>query len=572
MSPRRKALVLGFDNGSFLSVVRSFGRRGIEVHIAWCPREAPAARSQYVARAHSLPRPGPDDRWIDAFVELLEAERFDLVVPTNDPTLIPLQMARARLESSGRLYLLGDHAFRTAFDKVATRELAVRHGAPVAPGAIVALAAEIDFALRDRSYPLIIKPPASFHVDDLEQRNSVVRVYDPDAARSAILERLTLGRVIVEENVIGPGWGVEVLAHDGKILLSQQHQRLHEPLHGGASSYRRTVPRDPGVMAVVATLVRELEYTGVAMFEFKGDLAGDGWVLIEINGRFWGSLPLSLAAGIDFPYALWELLVEGETSQPDEYRTGVYARNLKRDLKWLWLNLRSDRRDPVLCTVPLPGVAAELTHVVSGREHIDQFTRDDMAPGLAEFDQLRVAAGDRLGTWLMACPPLRRRRRRRARRALANARTVLFVCHGNICRSPFAAGVARVVLPDGVTVLSAGTSDAGGRLSPSIARRVAREYEIDLNAHVSRPLDDRLVEQADAIFVFDSDNRGEVGRRFPRARRKLHLLGSLDGRRLIVEDPINGDAAAFRKVFGRISEALGESGQVRALSEPPASS
>jgi hypothetical protein len=61
---RPKALVLGSDNGSFLSVVRSLGRRGIEVHIGWCPAMAPAAGSRRICRqiADALAYPGSPAR------------------------------------------------------------------------------------------------------------------------------------------------------------------------------------------------------------------------------------------------------------------------------------------------------------------------------------------------------------------------------------------------------------------------------------------------------------------------------------------------------------------------------
>jgi protein-tyrosine-phosphatase/predicted ATP-grasp superfamily ATP-dependent carboligase len=555
---RPKALVLGSDNGSFLSVVRSLGRRGIEVHIGWCPADAPAARSRYVHRSHRLPSPSGSHDWAQAFAELMARERFDLVLPTNDPTLMPLQLARKLLEPHGRLYLLNDRAFEITFDKVKTRQLAQYHGVPVAPGQVVGTVDEIDAALRGRRYPLIIRPQASFSIDALERRNSVARAYHQTAARDAIVERLQSGLVLLEENVNGIGWGVEVLAADGEVLLSQQHERLHEPLHGGGSSYRRTVSRNPEFMSAVTTMVRDLNYTGVAMFEFKGDPLARNWVLIEINGRFWGSLPLSLAAGIDFPFGLWQLLVHGRTDVANTYQSGVYARNLKRDLKWMWLNLRADRNDPTLATVALPRVAGEVTHILRRREYTDQFTVDDSAPGLAEFRQLGNSLLGYLHSTLVLRTFLRRAYRFRAQRALRKAETILFVCYGNICCSPFAARIAIRALPSPVHVISAGTSEDSERPSPSIAREVAREFGVDLGDHRSQTITIEVVNQADAIFVFDEENYRELRRRYPHARSKLHLIGALGNGSLIVKDPINEGTDCFRRAYATIADALSQ--------------
>jgi protein-tyrosine-phosphatase len=294
------------------------------------------------------------------------------------------------------------------------------------------------------------------------------------------------------------------------------------------------------------------------MFEFKVDPLLGSWALIEINGRFWGSLPLSIAAGIDFPYALWQLLVEGRKEFRNQYRTDIYCRNVKRDLKWMWLNLRADRTDPDLATVPLPRVAAEITHVVRLREHTDTVTIDDPRPGLAEVDQLSRQLMDVLRGWVMASAPLRRRQRRRARRALAHANTILFVSAANICRGPFAEHLARRTLPPSVKALSAGTSESHGRRSPAVAREVAREFGVDLDNHRSREVTADLVERADVIFAFDEHDRREMRRRFSQARGEVHLIGALGSGALIVDDPINRRADDFRHVYREIAASLAE--------------
>ena len=53
-----------------------------------------------------------------------------------------------------------------------------------------------------------------------------------------------------------------------------------------------------------------MPYTGVAMFEFKRNDSG-GWILLEVNARPWGSMPLPLSLGVDFPYRWYRLLTAG---------------------------------------------------------------------------------------------------------------------------------------------------------------------------------------------------------------------------------------------------------------------
>src|SRR6478672_8422525 len=124
MAPSRAVLVLGSDERSFLSVVRSLGRAGLRVHVAWCAPDAVALRSRYVTAVHDLPRYAEgNDSWKHALLALGAAHRFDLVIPCNDPSLIPLQLHRAELEPALRLYALDERAFAVAFDKQKSHDL-----------------------------------------------------------------------------------------------------------------------------------------------------------------------------------------------------------------------------------------------------------------------------------------------------------------------------------------------------------------------------------------------------------------------------------------------------------------
>jgi hypothetical protein len=90
-APQRKALVLGGDERSCLSVIRSLGRAGIQVHLAWHAGQQIILSSKYVARAYDIAMPaGSGQSWKQPFLELLKRERFDLVVPCPDGMIVPL--------------------------------------------------------------------------------------------------------------------------------------------------------------------------------------------------------------------------------------------------------------------------------------------------------------------------------------------------------------------------------------------------------------------------------------------------------------------------------------------------
>jgi predicted ATP-grasp superfamily ATP-dependent carboligase/protein-tyrosine-phosphatase len=550
MSPRsRKVLVLGKDTRAFLSVVRSLGRQRLHVHVGWCDPGAAAARSRYVSALHEIPPPAPGHlAWRDRLLEMLEREHFDLVIPCNDPSILPLQLHRQQFAPFvDSIYLLDELAFRIAFDKVESYELARSLGIAVPRRVRVSRLDDLAAALSSFSLPMVVKPRASFTADRLTSKHHVRLARSPEELALLVQALLPWGDVAVEEKIGGHGAGVEVLAHEGEVLASFQHVRVHEPPTGGGSSYRRSAALDGELFLASQKFLEALRYTGVAMLEFKVDPERGTWAFIEINARFWGSLPLALAAGVDFPYYLYQMWVEGRRDFPREYRTGVYCRNLVNDVLWMKKAWRAG-------SVSRWRLTGELARLATLREHSDTFVADDPWPGLAE-----LWSGVRRGVRAAGrkVPRPRRRRANDARRALQAARRVLFVCKGNICRSPFAHRLAERVFPSDVRVASCGYHPAAGRSCPIEAVRVAEEMGIDLRSHRSLVLSAAMLRDADVVLVFDDDNYRMLRDRHAWAMPKVHFLGVVGGHPgAVIRDPDGGGLADFRLAYETIRRSV----------------
>src|SRR5262249_11632060 len=176
--------------------------------------------------------------------------------------------------------------------------------------------------------------------------------------------------------------------------------------------------------------------------EFRKDATSGRWILIEINGRFWGSLPLAIAAGADFPAWLYDLLVEGRRRFPREYEVGLLSRNASLDLECLGERIAiGDRSNAARALGREPAAMAR------GKERNDTLVLDDPIPGLLEIEEIgRYLASSvfrRSKLALLDASPLRAAAIARARPRIVRAERVLFVCKGNICRSPFAEAYAK---------------------------------------------------------------------------------------------------------------------------------
>jgi predicted ATP-grasp superfamily ATP-dependent carboligase len=190
---------------------------------------------------------------------------------------------------------------------------------------------------------------------------------------------------MVQEFLRGEEYGVEVLANEGKILGLCSHKRIRSisPI-GGASVVKETI--DGGIMFDYAKkLVEELKWTGPAMIEFKKDSRTGEFKLMEINGRFWGSLPLAIFSGVDFPYMYYQLAV-GENVMPDvTYKKGVVSRFLLGDVKHLMSVLF--KKDPMRNLVyPKRMTAIKNFFKTYGNTYeSDVFSVNDLRPFFIEY-------------------------------------------------------------------------------------------------------------------------------------------------------------------------------------------
>ena len=100
--------------------------------------------------------------------------------------------------------------------------------------------------------------------------------------------------------------------------------------------------------------------------------------LMEINPRLWGSLALSIDAGIDFPLGLLQIAQSEEPVPQPKYKVGYYTRDLRTDVDWLKCNLRANQRDPLLHTQSRALSFFQLLRPLFGRESWDHFDWQDL--------------------------------------------------------------------------------------------------------------------------------------------------------------------------------------------------
>jgi predicted ATP-grasp superfamily ATP-dependent carboligase len=329
----RTILVSDGEQRSALAAVRSFGRAGHTVHVLSRRGRSLAGASRRCTADWSTPDPlSAPDAYAQRAAEIIRAQRIDTLIPIAESSL--LATAPLRTQMPNVLYPFAElEAFQRISDKAALLDAAPRYGIAIPSQHVLHAAADMSKLSPDElRFPIVLKPSRSVGEAGGERKKLGVR----HAANRAELEREVASMdpagypLLLQQRVMGPGVGIFLLLWDGRIIAEFSHRRIREkPPSGGVSVYRESIPADPDLVRRSKQLLDHFEWRGVAMVEYKVDQATGTPYLMEINGRFWGSLQLAIDAGVDFPTLLLDAAEGRAPAKVPQYRSGVRSR-------WEW--------------------------------------------------------------------------------------------------------------------------------------------------------------------------------------------------------------------------------------------
>jgi predicted ATP-grasp superfamily ATP-dependent carboligase len=327
-------------------------------------------------------------QFVDDIVHLTRGRGIDVLIPVTDAALLSLSRERARLGAVCFPWPDADAVLRVS-DKELVAVAAAEIGIAVPRQRVLTSPAAALAAARDLRFPLVVKPSRSIRegVDGTFAKLGVVHAASPDELSLRLGE---LGArafpVLLQQRVVGPGVGVSLLVWDGRTVAHFAHRRLREhPPAGGVSVYAESIAPDARLVERSLALLNRFGWRGVAMVEFKVDATTGTPYLMEVNGRFWGSLQLAIDAGVDFP-ALLLSAARGVAEPVDGYQSGVRFRWWWGDVDHLVLRLLQSRT-----RLSLPPGAPSRSRVLreflaAGPPHraSDVFRADDPRPSVVE--------------------------------------------------------------------------------------------------------------------------------------------------------------------------------------------
>lgn len=396
MGNMQSVMVLDGELKSALAIVRSLGMKDITVCVGAERESGMALHSRYVTTRFAYPSPYTN---VSGFITAVEKECMRLgdmpvIFACSDATFLAIYEARERLEKVATLVFPDSRAMEIAFDKAITYSLARVSGIPTITTHMPTNADELRRIGEKVRYPAVVKPRKSVTRKDGVRHFGSARFVHTPAELTATFTSLhdLLGEPpLVQERVIGEEYGVEMIANGGNPYALVTHHRLRSLTpSGGASVLKATCEKGPlrdMLETYARRIVHELAWTGPIMVEFKVDGDTKTPKLMEVNGRFWGSLPLSIAAGIDMPYHFYHLATTKQfPSEAVMQKDGVVTRHFHGDVRHLLTVLFAfDKMRPY--TYPKRRTALREFFVVPKGTHGDVWSLHDPKPAMMEvFD------------------------------------------------------------------------------------------------------------------------------------------------------------------------------------------
>lgn len=328
-----RVLVTDGEQRAALAVVRSLGRAGYDVYSCAARAGSISAASRHCRGSGITADPlKAPELYATTIREWCRRWGIDVLLPITEASITALLPEMEEFHGV-RIPLPSCASFDAISNKAGLMRVAGRYGLNVPRQTEVGSRAELaDLDVSKLEFPLVIKPARSVVGDSSGRRSVVVRYAGSAAELHEHVRDLSDAAypLLLQQRIVGRGLGIMVLLWEGSVRAVFAHRRLREkPPSGGVSVYSESTAADPALVDRVIALLRAHGWSGAAMAEFKVDASTGQAYLMEINGRFWGSLQLAIDSGVDFPRLLLECISSDAPARPAGYRAGVR-------LRWWW--------------------------------------------------------------------------------------------------------------------------------------------------------------------------------------------------------------------------------------------
>ena len=322
---KRPVLVLGWISRIVVAVARSLQKRAIPVDAATFVPSLMSSRA--IRELRIVPHPKHDPAgFVTCLHNFMRQGGHDMLIPADDQALMAITGHYADLNDHVRLACPPPEVTSLVLDKASTLQVAQKCGIPIPKTKLIFNSAELLESASSLPFPWILKP--SRKEMNVEEIKSLTLSTKDQITFKFPRPRNFSPPMLLQEFCGGTGVGIELLIDKGECRAVFQHRRLKEfPYTGGVSVTAIAERPNVNLVDMARNLLQALGWEGPAMVEFKVDPEDGRAVLLEVNGRYWGTIALPIMAGMDFPFYHWQVVHGEQPLVPEHYAVGS---------RWRW--------------------------------------------------------------------------------------------------------------------------------------------------------------------------------------------------------------------------------------------
>jgi len=323
-----KVLVTDGDALHSLAITRSLGSKGMRVAVASHRRVFSLSFYSKFCRKR-LVYPDPEkkkEEFVKFLLDELKRGGYDILLPVRSTVTPVVAEYKEKLSRYTNFVIPSKESMEAANNKEKTFKFADKIGIPIPRTFYPENLDQVESSAKQLSFPVVVKASHGAGSRGVFYINSKQKLMDFFGDYFSTGEPQKGSRSMVQELIRGFGCGFFSIFDGGEPRAIFMHRRIREyPITGGPSTVAESYYH-PRLKELGLKLLRELNWEGVAMVEFKFDQKDKEFKLMEINPKFWGSLNLAIASGVDFPYLFCLQAMNQKYKPVFEYKKGVKFR------------------------------------------------------------------------------------------------------------------------------------------------------------------------------------------------------------------------------------------------------
>ncbi|WP_439504678.1 ATP-grasp domain-containing protein [Sediminibacterium sp.] len=298
----KSILLIGYDSNIALGVLACLRKEGYYFYLLSHNHKNAAKCSRYIKKTFYYN--AENDSLKDKIISIVKQYNIDFIMPYDELEIREVKIHQNELAKYAPSVLATEtEFFDIGIHKLNLAKFLTERNIPCPPFATLNNLEEQERLINQVGFPLLLKPVR------MASGRMIQKVYDQQSLNNIIeANRDNLSNFLLQPFIIGNDVTCNVICKNGEIICYTIQESPVKTGSNFSSNDTLCYHQDKAVISIVSSMMKALEWNGVACIDMRRNATTKEVYILEINGRFWASvLPSFVKAGVNFPLVLLKL-------------------------------------------------------------------------------------------------------------------------------------------------------------------------------------------------------------------------------------------------------------------------